>query len=145
MSFLRKNRKFELPIKEEVRKMLNVMARNWWVLLIRGIAAILFGIAVILAPGIALTVLVLFWGAYALVDGVFALIAGFQVRATNDRWWVVVLEGLVGIIAGILTFIWPDITALALLYIIAAWAIITGVLELVAAIRLRKEIEGEFW
>jgi len=125
--------------------MLDVMARNWWVLLIRGIAAILFGIAVILVPGIALTVLVLLWGAYALVDGVFALIAGFQGRATNDRWWVTVLEGLVGIIAGILTFIWPDITAIALLYVIAAWAIITGILEIVAAIRLRKEIEGEFW
>ena len=125
--------------------MLAVMARNWWMLLIRGIVAILFGIAVLLAPGIALTVLVLLWGAYALVDGVFAIIAGFRGRGTNRNWWVTILEGLVGVIAGIIAFLMPGITALVLLYIIAAWAIITGVLEIWAAIQLRKEIEGEIW
>lgn len=125
--------------------MLEVMARNWWTLAVRGVIAILFGIAILLAPGIALAVLVLLWGAYALVDGVFAVIAGFRGREGNRNWWVTVLEGVVGIIAGIVTFFMPGITALVLLYIISAWAIITGVLEIVAAIQLRKEIEGEFW
>jgi len=96
--------------------MLDVMSRNWWALLVRGIAAVLFGIAVILFPGIVLTTLVLLWGAYALVDGIFALVHGFQGRETNRNWWVTVLEGAVGVIAGILTFIWPGLTALVLLY-----------------------------
>ncbi len=125
--------------------MLAVMARNWWMLLIRGVAAILFGIAVILAPGIALAVLVTLWGVYALVDGVFAVIAGFRGRETNRNWWVTILEGAVSIIAGIVAFLFPALVAGVLLYVIAIWAIITGVLEIVAAIQLRKEIEGELW
>jgi|FLYN01.1.fsa_nt_gi uncharacterized membrane protein HdeD (DUF308 family) len=125
--------------------MLDVMARNWWIWLIRGIAAIIFGILAFLNPQDALLAIVLVWGAYALIDGLFALISGFRGRETNRQWWVTVLEGVVGVIAGILTFIYPDITALVLLYIIAAWAIITGILEIIAAIQLRKEIEGEFW
>jgi uncharacterized membrane protein HdeD (DUF308 family) len=125
--------------------MLDVMARNWWMLLIRGIAAIIFGILAFLNPADALAALIILWAAYALVDGVFAIIAGFRGRATNRQWWATVLEGVVGIIAGIVAFLFPGITAFVLLYIIAAWAIITGVLEIIAAIQLRKEIEGEFW
>ncbi|MCC6615142.1 MAG: HdeD family acid-resistance protein [Anaerolineae bacterium] len=125
--------------------MLDVMARNWWMLLIRGGVAVLFGIAVILFPGIALLTLVTLWGVYAVVDGIFALIAGIRGRETNKHWWMMVLEGIVSIAAGILTFVWPAITALILLAIIAGWAIITGILEIVAAIRLREEIKGEFW
>jgi uncharacterized membrane protein HdeD (DUF308 family) len=125
--------------------MLEVMGRNWWMLLVRGIAAVLFGVAVLVWPGIALTVLVLLWGAYALVDGVFAIVMGVQGRAYYRDWWVTVLEGVVSIIAGVVAFIWPGVTAVALLYVVAAWAIITGLLEIVAAIQLRKEINGEFW
>jgi uncharacterized membrane protein HdeD (DUF308 family) len=121
------------------------MAQNWWMLLIRGVAAILFGIAVLLAPGIALLTLVYLWSAYALIDGIFAVITGFRRRETNRNWWVIVLEGVVSVIAGIAAFLYPGITALVLLFIIAAWAIITGILEIAAAIQLRKEIEGEFW
>lgn len=125
--------------------MLAVMARNWWMLLLRGIAAILFGVVAFVAPGIVLSALVLVWAAYALVDGVFAVATGFQHRTTNPRWWVQVLEGAVSILAGIGAVIWPALTPLIFLYIIAFWAVSTGVMEIVAAIHLRKEIEGEFW
>jgi uncharacterized membrane protein HdeD (DUF308 family) len=125
--------------------MLDVMARNWWMWLIRGIAAIIFGVLAFLNPQDALLALVLLWAAYALVDGIFSIIAGFRGRATNRQWWVAVLEGVVGILAGIGVYLFPDITALVLLYIVAAWAIITGILEIISAVQLRKEIEGEFW
>jgi uncharacterized membrane protein HdeD (DUF308 family) len=125
--------------------MLEVMGRNWWMLLVRGVAAVLFGIAVLVWPDIALTVLVLLWGAYALVDGGFAIVMGVQGRTHYRDWWVTVLEGVVSIIAGIVALLWPGVTAVAMLYVVAAWAIITGVLEIVAAIQLRKEISGEFW
>src|ERR1051325_8253584 len=88
----------------------DTLARNWWAVLLRGVAGILFGIATFFAPAISLTVLVLLFGAYALVDGVLALISAVRNRATNEHWWVLLIEGLVGIIAGIVTFAWPGIT-----------------------------------
>lgn len=124
--------------------MIATLSRNWWVLAIRGVAAILFGIAAFLWPGITLTVLVLLFGAYVLVDGIFAVVAGISVRKEQERWWMMVLEGVAGIIIGVLTFLYPSITALVLLYFIAAWAIVTGAFEIAAAIRLRREIEGEW-
>lgn len=123
--------------------MLAFMARNWWVLVVRGVVAVILGIAALVWPAIALSALVLLWGAYALVDGIFALVAAFQGHTTNR--WIIGLEGVVSIAAGVLAFVWPGITALALLYVVAAWAILTGILELVAAIQLRKEISDEFW
>ncbi len=125
--------------------MLTQLSRNWWVLALRGVAAIVFGILAFLWPGITLAVLVLLFGAYALIDGVFAVIGAVQHRHEHDRWWVLLLEGIAGIVAGLLTFAYPGITELALLYLIAAWAIVTGVIEIIAAVRLRKEIAGEFW
>ncbi len=124
--------------------MISSIAQNWWLLAIRGIAAILFGIAAFLWPGVTLTALVLLFGAYSLVDGIFAIIAGFVMRREQERWWMMVLEGVAGIIVGVLTFVWPAITALILLYFIAAWAVVTGAFEIAAAIRLRREIEGEW-
>jgi uncharacterized membrane protein HdeD (DUF308 family) len=118
-------------------------ARHWWAFALRGVAAVVFGILAFAWPGLTLTVLVLFWGAYALVDGVLALIAAF--RTENDHRWGLLLEGVVGIAAGIVTFLYPGLTALVLLYIIAAWAIITGALELYAAYRLRRVIHNELW
>ena len=120
------------------------LAHNWWVLLLRGIAGIIFGVLTFIWPGISLAVLVLLFGAYAFADGVFALINGIRERGVNDRWWVLLLHGVLGIAAGIVTVVWPGITALALLYIIAAWALVIGALEIAAAIRLRKVIEGEW-
>jgi uncharacterized membrane protein HdeD (DUF308 family) len=118
-------------------------ARHWWAFALRGVVAILFGVLAFAWPGVTLTVLVLFWGAFALVDGVLALVAAF--RTDHDHRWGLLLEGVVGIGAGIVTFVWPGLTALVLLYIIAVWALLTGVLELVAAVRLRKLIQNEWW
>jgi uncharacterized membrane protein HdeD (DUF308 family) len=125
--------------------MLQIMARNWWMLLVRGIAAVVFGVVVLVWPEIALTTLVLMWGVYAVVDGIFALVLGFQGQPLFANRWLTILEGVISIIAGVIAFIRPDLTALALLYVIAAWAIVTGILEFIAAIQLRKEISGEFW
>jgi uncharacterized membrane protein HdeD (DUF308 family) len=122
---------------------LEASSRHWWVFAIRGIAAILFGVLAFAWPGITLTVLVLLWGAFVLVDGVLAVVSAF--RTTNDHRWILLLEGIVGIGAGVVTFVWPELTALVLLYIIAVWALVTGVLELFAAYRLRKIIHNEWW
>jgi uncharacterized membrane protein HdeD (DUF308 family) len=119
------------------------LARNWWLVLLRGIAAILFGVLAFMWPGLTLVTLVIFWGAFALVDGVLAIASAVMGGNPMPRWWLVIV-GLAGIVAGILTFAWPGLTALVLLTFIAAWAIVLGVFEIVGAIRLRKEIEGEW-
>jgi uncharacterized membrane protein HdeD (DUF308 family) len=127
----------------EARLLLHSLANNWWLLLLRGICAILFGVLTFVWPGMTLLTLVLLYGAYALVDGVLALAEAVMGGAPAPRWWLA-LVGLLGIAAGILTFAWPGITALVLLLFIAGWAIATGVLEIVGAIKLRKEIENEW-
>ncbi len=124
--------------------LLQTMGRMWWLVLLRGLAAIVFGILAWANPGLTLITLVLFWGAYALVDGVAALIGGWQTKDSGKPMWQVVLVGIVGIAAGIFTFVQPGVTAVALLILIAAWAIVNGVFEIAAAIRLRKEIENEW-
>lgn len=124
--------------------MVSALSKHWWMLALRGVFAILFGVLALIWPGLALTTLVLLFGAYALVDGAAAIITAFSHRETNKSWWILALEGLVGVLAGIGTFIYPGITALILLTLIAVWAIMTGVMEIIAAVRLREEIEGEF-
>ncbi|MEA2714115.1 MAG: hypothetical protein QOK27_2076 [Gemmatimonadales bacterium] len=119
------------------------LCRNWWAVSLRGLAGILFGIITFIAPGISLAALVLLFGAYAFADGVLAVVTAIR-RRGNDRWGMLLLEGLVGIAAGVLTLLWPGITALALLYVIATWALVTGAFEIAAAIRLRKVITGEW-
>jgi uncharacterized membrane protein HdeD (DUF308 family) len=124
--------------------MLTVLTRNWWALAIRGVAAIIFGILAFVWPGITLAALVLLFGAYAITDGIFAVVAALNAAGRERRWWALLIEGILSIIAGVLTFILPGITALFLLYLIAFWAIVTGVFEISTAIRLRKEITGEW-
>jgi uncharacterized membrane protein HdeD (DUF308 family) len=124
--------------------MVIVLARNWWALVLRGLFAVLLGITAFAWPGITLGALVLLYGAFALADGVFAIASAVVGRTQGTPWWALLVEGLVGIAVGVITFLWPGITALALLYLIAAWAVVTGCLEIVAAIRLRKEIRGEW-
>lgn len=122
-----------------------LLARNWWLFLLRGVAALMFGVLSLVWPGISLATLILLFGAYALVDGIFALTAAIVGRGSTDiRWWLV-LVGLVGIGIGIVTFFWPGLTALTLLYFIASWVIATGVLQVVGAIELRNVIEDEWW
>jgi uncharacterized membrane protein HdeD (DUF308 family) len=124
--------------------MLAQMASNWWAVALRGVIAILLGVLIILMPGIALESLIILLGAYFVVDGVGSVITSVRNRAGNKDWWIGLLEGIVSILAGIAAFVWPGRTALILLYIIGAWAIVTGVFEIWAAIRLRKEIENEW-
>jgi uncharacterized membrane protein HdeD (DUF308 family) len=121
--------------------MLHILAKNWWALALRGLVAVLFGLLTLLLPGITLITLVLLFGAYTVVDGVFNVVASFRVASHH---WALLFEGLVGILAGILTFAWPAITAIVLLYLIAFWAIFTGVLEIIAGIYLRKALASEW-
>jgi uncharacterized membrane protein HdeD (DUF308 family) len=121
--------------------MLDALAKNWWALALRGAAAVLFGLLTFFLPGITLVALVLLFGAYALVDGLFNVFAFFRVASHH---WALLIEGVIGIIAGVLTFAWPSITAITLLYLIAFWAIFTGVFEIVAGIRLRRVITNEW-
>jgi uncharacterized membrane protein HdeD (DUF308 family) len=121
------------------------LSRYWWVLVVRGIIAILFGVFAFTLPLATLSALVLVFGAYALVDGIFAIAAAVAGRRLTPHWWVVLLTGLLGIGVGALTLFNPAITAVALLVYIAAWAVAVGVLQVVAAVRLRREITGEWW
>jgi len=122
---------------------MNTFARNWWMFALRGVLAIIFGIMIIAWPAIALQTLVLLFGAYVLVDGIFAIVHAFSHREYR-HWWVTLLEGIVGIIAGLLTFFMPGITALSLVLVIGAYALVTGILEIVAAIQMRHHIDHEW-
>jgi uncharacterized membrane protein HdeD (DUF308 family) len=123
--------------------MLHALARGWWLILLRGICAVLFGVLTFVLPGITLVTLVLLYGAYALADGVLSVIAAVMGGRAAPRWWLLIV-GLLGIAAGIVTVLMPGVTALVLLYFIAFWAIAIGVMEIVGAIRLRKEIDNEW-
>ena len=126
--------------------MLGLVTRDWWVFAIRGIAAIVFGVLAFIWPETTLTVLVILFGAYALVDGVSLLIALARGDALARRHaWAVGIMGVLGIVAGVVTFMWPELTAISLLYLVAVWAIAMGTFQLIAAIALRSELEGEFW
>jgi uncharacterized membrane protein HdeD (DUF308 family) len=124
--------------------MLTAVAKNWWVLLLRGICAVVFGIMAIAWPGETLQVLILLFGAYVLVDGMFALTMGFRGKLKGGIWWQMVLVGLLSLLAGIMTFAWPGLTAVALLVLVASWAIVRGFTEIVAAFALRKTIDDEW-
>ncbi len=124
--------------------MAQVLIRNWWAFALRGALGILLGLAAFLFPGITLGALVLLFGAYAVVDGVLAIVAGVRAAERRERWGVLLLEGIAGIAAGVLAFVWPALTALVLLYLVAAWSILRGVLKIAAAIRLRRTIQGEW-
>ena len=121
-----------------------LLARNWWTLVVRGGIAIVFGLLAMILPLATLVGLVWLFGAYAFIDGLFAIAAAVRGSAAR-AWWMWLLEGIAGLVIGLVSFVWPGLTAVALVYIIAAWALLTGVLEIVAAIRLRKEITGEWW
>ena len=114
-------------------------ARSWWTLLLRAILTVLFGVMAFVWPVATLAALVLLWGAFALVDGIFAIIVG-----ARSRWWSVLVFGIFGVAAGLTALFMPGITALALLMVVAVWAMVRGVFEIVAAIRLRKELTDEW-
>jgi len=121
------------------------LAKHWWIYLLRGIFGVLFGILAFAMPAITLVYLVLIWGAYALVDGITSLWSAITGKSDEENRWLVGLQGLIGVVAGVITFTMPAITGIGLLMLIAAWSLATGVLQIVSAIKLRKEITGEFW
>lgn len=123
--------------------MVHALAKNWWMLLLRGIAAIVFGVLALAWPGMTVLTLILFYGAYALVDGVIAIGAAITGGTLMPRWWLAIV-GLLGITVGLLTFLMPGLTAIVLLYFIAGWAIATGIFQIIGAIQLRKEIDNEW-
>lgn len=116
-----------------------MLGRRWWILLARGIVAIVFGLLAFAWPGLTIIILTTLFAVYALVDGVFALVVGI-----HARWWVLAVVGILGILAGLFAFFYPGLTALTLLLIIAAWAVVRGVIEIAAAIQLRKVIANEW-
>jgi uncharacterized membrane protein HdeD (DUF308 family) len=124
---------------------LGQLARNWWVFVLRGLAAVLFGVVAFVWPGITLTALVLLFAFWALLDGVLALIGSVGAAEAHEPWWPLVFMGLLGVAAGLAALRWPGITALALLFVIAYWSILRGILEIVAAVRMRQLIPNDWW
>jgi uncharacterized membrane protein HdeD (DUF308 family) len=124
--------------------MFEFLSKNWWVLVLRGVCAVLFGVMTFLWPAISIAVLVLMWGAYAFADGILSIVGSFKGgREAGFPWWLLI-TGIVGVAAGIFTFVNPVTTGFALLLLIAAFSIVRGVMEIAAAIRLRHEIEHEW-
>ncbi|HZZ00419.1 MAG TPA: HdeD family acid-resistance protein [Candidatus Baltobacteraceae bacterium] len=124
---------------------LHALARNWWALLIRGIAAVIFGILAFAWPGATIVAIGILFGAYALVDGVFAIVGAVRAVESHERWWPLVIEGVIGLIIAGITFYDVGITIVALFFTIAAWAVLTGILEIAAAVQLRKQLANEVW
>ncbi len=121
------------------------LARWWWTFIIRGIVAIAFGVLAFVSPGWGVAVLVALFAVWALVDGVTGVLTGIRSRGRDRSWWLSILEGIVGIVAGVFALVFPIEASGALVFIIAAWAIVSGIFQVVAAIRLREQIQGEFW
>jgi uncharacterized membrane protein HdeD (DUF308 family) len=125
--------------------MSDLLMRHWWILLLRGLLGIAFGVLCFAMPGMALATLILLFGAYAFADGLLMLIAAIRGWKYREDRWLLLLIGLLGVGAGVLTVSAPGVTAVALLIYMAVWVLTTGVLQIVAAVRLRKEISGEIW
>jgi uncharacterized membrane protein HdeD (DUF308 family) len=121
----------------------NILIRNWWALALRGVAAVIFGLIAFALPGVTLTVLVLFFAAYLLVDGIFALVAGLRAAEHHERWGALALEGILDLIAGALVVMWPGLTLVVFVYMAAFWALVSGIALLIAAFRLHRE-HGEW-
>jgi uncharacterized membrane protein HdeD (DUF308 family) len=121
------------------------LSRNWWVLLMRGILAVVFGITALINPALTLAVLVLYIGAWYLVDGIFSVITSLTAPKGYRGWLWLLVSGVIGVIIGLITFFMPGVTAVVLLYYVIAWLVVTGVMQVIAGIRLRKEISGEFF
>ncbi|QEC43936.1 HdeD family acid-resistance protein [Pseudobacter ginsenosidimutans] len=117
----------------------------WWLFLLRGIFGVILGLMALFMPGVTFTTLIIFLGAYLLIDGIFSIVAAINARKTLDAWGWYLASGIFSLLVGIITFYNPFATALALLYLISFWVIVAGIIEIVIAIRLRKEIRGEGW
>jgi len=125
--------------------LIETLKRHWWVPVIRGIAAIVFGIIAFVYPGLTIATLVLFFGAWVLLDGIFRIVGAIGHRASDPDWGWHLVIGILGIVVGLLTFHAPQITALALVIYIAAWALMIGASEIAIAVKMRREIKGEWF
>jgi uncharacterized membrane protein HdeD (DUF308 family) len=125
--------------------MIETLKRHWWVPVIRGIAAIVFGVIAFVYPRLTIATLVLFFGAWVLIDGIFRIVGAIGHRSTDPDWGWQLVIGVLGILVGFLTFHAPQITALALVIYIAAWALMIGASEIAIAVKLRREIKGEWF
>ena len=123
--------------------MIAQLSSHWWLFLIRGILALALGILIPLFPGAAILTLALLFGAYALVDGVVAIIAAIRMNHAEGNWIWMLLEGVLGVIVGAITFIFPGLVALWLVFLFGAWAILTGILAIVSAFQIRQAIANE--
>lgn len=121
------------------------LGQHWKWIALRGVAAVLFGILALIWPGIAITALVIIWGVYVLLDGILACIAALRIREQGKPIWSWLAIGMLGIICGLIALIWPGLTAVTLLLLIAVWAVVVGVLQIVAAIRWRRRLTNEWW
>ena len=124
--------------------MLSLLAQNWWAVALRGAFGILFGVLALVLPGVTLGALILLFGVYAVADGIFAIVSGVRAARRHERWGALIVEGIASMVAGLIAVFLPAAAAIAFVYLFALWALITGVIEIVAAIRLRREIEGEW-
>ena len=118
--------------------------RGWWLFLVRGLLALAVGVIAIVDPGATLAAIILLLGAFFIVDGVFAVVKAFRVMRSDTSWWLLLLSGVIGIVAGVAVFMWPGLTALTLGYLVGFWAIVTGIFEVMVAISLRRVIRGEW-
>jgi uncharacterized membrane protein HdeD (DUF308 family) len=124
--------------------MLEKFSRNWWMFALRGLVAVIFGALALIWHEQVLKALVLVFGSFALVKGIVTVITGLSTAPFFTRWWALLLEGMAGIICGLMGIFMPDITATALMYVIAAWALVTGIFEIVVAIQFRRLLTGEW-
>lgn len=130
--------------QEQPTSFIGLISRNWWMLALRGLVAVLFGVFAFAWPKMALLTLVMLFGTYALVDGILALVTAFRAPKGYPRFGRLIFHGVLGIVAGVLAFAWPGITAMALLFMIAGWAILTGLMEITEAVELRKVLAHEW-
>ncbi|PZF74373.1 HdeD family acid-resistance protein [Taibaiella soli] len=125
--------------------MINFFSQYWWMFLLRGVIALLLGLLALFAPGVTFTSLIIFLGAYLFIDGIFSVLSALGARKTLKDWPWYLLSGITGIVIGLITFYHPFATATAVIYMIAFWSLIAGLVEITMAIRLARMIKGEGW
>jgi uncharacterized membrane protein HdeD (DUF308 family) len=132
------------PSSDRIQAMSSLLAQNWWAVALRGVFAIIFALIALFSPGATILSLVLFFSAYMLVDGVFGIVSGIRAASNHQRWGLLILEGILNILVGIIAFIMPGLTVLFFVTLVAVWSLITGVLMIVAAFKLNPEY-GRGW
>ena len=124
--------------------MLELVARSWWVYIVRGVLALVFGLFAYLNPAITMKILLIFFGIFIFIEGLLAIVGSIAGRKYSDIWWLVLLEGIAGVIIGVITFTRPAVTGMVLIVFVALWAIWSGLFRIITAIRLRKELDSEW-